>query len=978
MVSTGIPRWRQRGIFSIRAWWPLLLPWAAAAQSVPQLALHRPVVSAPAAHRAAQEQLTILALRVAFTLDSNLSTTGTGKFLEELDTLRCPVPAFLVDPTPHDAAYFYAQLEAVANYYDQVSRGQAGIDLEGSLVFPPEGQDPLVVGLMASYRPVVDDDSSDALLVRLYAESLRAAQEVGANVWDYDVVVVFHAGLGQDFNYPTLDPTPLDIPSANIDLAMIEAALGTRGIPLPPETALFETPGILLPEGQNHIFYDIVEDIFPGALNFCDLQTGLTGTFALLLGFVLGLPPLFDLDDGETGVGVFGLMDVGSNNGLGVVPAPPTAWTRLHMRWETAVELAGAQALPARHLVDGQVGRVTLSLDEHFLVENRSNWLPGLPGVDLDSLRFRNREPAGAGQGFIVPNYFDYLVDSAGLTVDTATGVITAVPNYDLGLPGSGLLIWHVDESRIPGDLQGLNNDPSSRAVALEEADGAVDIGFPTRAIFADPTLGWRWDLWYAGNPAWFEANPEPFRLAGNPRRLLALDRASRPSSHLNSGAESGIALIGIGPAAHTLEFSVLDETEVTRLPNGSRLLGFNGLDWIYVLEDSVYLGEHGLAEYGDSTHLMISEHDAPHGATHSSFWALDQISTNRYRALQFDERGDSTVVLADAGYVADGYFDDGILWLGLSVPAGEALPPGPDTSYIRTYRQSPDPLLIESYGYLYATDSRTLVLQVAGVDSDLVEHVDWPPTDIVSLGDVDGDGLDEIVAVDPLNSLNVVNARAELALDQPGPSADGFPVSGPFNGPALIANLTDDIRPELVVVLDGDIAVFSPAGQLLMRLGLHADPADLFLMHLSDGRVGLANGDRIHWFHPDDGEQNLQWVTAEGRHSRSRYSLNDGIVKADQPRVLDRALVYNYPNPVTDGRTTIRFYTGTAASATIRIYTVDGLSVIRADLDDLATNDYNEWEWVVGDRPAGLYYAVVEVHGSSRVSALVKIAVVR
>ncbi|MEE9162697.1 MAG: hypothetical protein V3U35_06965 [Candidatus Neomarinimicrobiota bacterium] len=639
-------------------------------------------MSARVAHRAAQEQLTILALRVAFTPDDNLSTTGTGQFLTGLDTLRCPAPAFLVDPTPHDAAYFQSQLKAVANYYDQVTRVQAGINLGGSLVFPPEGQDPLVVGPMASYRPVVDDDSSDALLVKLYAESLQAAQEAKANVWDYDVVVVFHAGLGQDFNYPTLDPTPLDIPSANIDLTMIEAALETRGIPLPPATALFEAPGILLPEGQNHIYYDIVEDIFPGALNFCDLQTGLTGTFALLMGFVLGLPPLFDLDDGETGVGVFGLMDVGSNNGQGVVPAPPTAWTRLHMRWETAVELAGAEALPARHLIDRQVGRVTLSLDEYFLVENRSNWLPGLPGVDVDSLRFRNREPAGDGEGFIIPNYFDYLVDSAGLTVDTATGVITAVPNYDLGLPGSGLLIWHVDESRIPGDLQGLNNDPNARAVALEEADGAVDIGFPSTAIFADPTQGWRWDLWYAGNPAWFEANPESFRLAGNPQRLLALDRESRPSSHLNSGAESGVALTGIGPAADTQEFSVVTETDVTRLPEGSRLLGFNGERWVYALRDSLWLDEHPFAEQYSDNILVVSGHDPVLGPASNTIWVVEQGASFSYVARRFNDNGDMTTPeLGDSLLHSKAYYDNGQLFLG--VQENLPLPEPPDATLV-------------------------------------------------------------------------------------------------------------------------------------------------------------------------------------------------------------------------------------------------------------------------------------------------------
>ena len=178
------------------------------------------------------------------------------------------------------------------------------------------------------------------------------------------------------------------------------------------------------------------------------------------------------------------------------------------------------------------------------------------------------------------------------------------------------------------------------------------------------------------------------------------------------------------------------------------------------------------------------------------------------------------------------------------------------------------------------------------------------------------------------------------------------------------------------MVVESGDIAIYSPEGRPLARLGLHADPSDLFLLHANSDSVGLANGDRIHWFKPK--EQNPQWVTPQGRHSRSRYSLNDGEHTVPQPAVLDKDRVYNYPNPVTNGRTTIRFYTGTASRATIRIYTVDGLPVAEKEISDLAVKDYNEWVWVVGDNPSGLYYAVVEVEGSEKATALVKIAVVR
>ena len=54
------------------------------------------------------------------------------------------------------------------------------------------------------------------------------------------------------------------------------------------------------------------------------------GTPFILLGAILGalgLPPLFDTNSGKPGVGVFALMDYGSNNGRGVIPAFPSPWT---------------------------------------------------------------------------------------------------------------------------------------------------------------------------------------------------------------------------------------------------------------------------------------------------------------------------------------------------------------------------------------------------------------------------------------------------------------------------------------------------------------------------------------------------------------------------------------------------------------------------------------------------------------------------
>ncbi|MEE9465847.1 MAG: T9SS type A sorting domain-containing protein, partial [Candidatus Neomarinimicrobiota bacterium] len=581
-----------------------------------------------------------------------------------------------------------------------------------------------------------------------------------------------------------------------------------------------------------------------------------------------------------------------------------------------------------------------LSRDEYLLLENRVNWVGDEEGVDLDSLLYRNRDEVGTDTSLLT--WFDFLVDSVGVDV-AGSGVITGLDNYDMGLPGSGLLIWHVDESRYTSDMAGINNLTEARAVSLLEADGAVDLGFPTTALFGSPDQGWRWDLWYAGNEAYFMVNTD--RKTDNPERLLALDAETYPALRLNRGAAPGVAISQIGPAGDTITFSVdMDAgdrmVEITQLPDSSRLLGYNGVTWIYGLRDSLWMGSQAIAalDYGD-TFIVISEHDAP-SQPDDGFWVLQLFETG-YVASRYRRDGTREYLVGDSVYVYSPNF-------------GEPFP---------FYDERKLTLWVNA-GLVSPNTSRVWYLA-------LPDTVELDPVEGVSIADIDGDGESDWLTASLQNQDGLLWAQSEE-----GTMLDGYPIDGDFQSVPLISNLMDDIRPEIVVVEDGAIAVYGPEGREKLRLGLRADPDDLFLMHTPDRRVGLANGDRIYWFEP--GEQNPQWVTAQGRHSRSRYSLNDGQVKISQPTTLDKARVYNYPNPVTGGRTKIRFYTGQATRATIRIFTVEGLPVSDVTLTDLATNDYNEWVWQVGDNPSGLYYAVVEVEGSDTESALVKIAVVR
>ena len=66
----------------------------------------------------------------------------------------------------------------------------------------------------------------------------------------FSVIVVFHAGIGQDFSLPFLDPTPEDVPSTYVDSDMILEHLGTSTLSVGNHEI---EHGIILPETQNHL-----------------------------------------------------------------------------------------------------------------------------------------------------------------------------------------------------------------------------------------------------------------------------------------------------------------------------------------------------------------------------------------------------------------------------------------------------------------------------------------------------------------------------------------------------------------------------------------------------------------------------------------------------------------------------------------------------------------------------------------------------
>jgi len=87
----------------------------------------------------------------------------------------------------------------------------------------------------------------------------------------------------------------------------------------------------------------------------------------------------------------------------------------------------------------------------------------------------------------------------------------------------------------------------------------------------------------------------------------------------------------------------------------------------------------------------------------------------------------------------------------------------------------------------------------------------------------------------------------------------------------------------------------------------------------------------------------------------------------------------YNWPNPVYDGKTFIRYFVKSNATVNIRIFDLAGDLVTTISNPPGVGGLDNEVEWNAADVQSGIYFARIEANGASGSGvAVVKIAVVK
>lgn len=199
------------------------------------------------------------------------------------------------------------------------------------------------------------------------------------------------------------------------------------------------------------------------------VHTTTIGVFCHELAHNLGLPDLYDTTFQSAGIGPFGLMGTGAwgqrDAYPGDGPVRPCAWSLLQLGWVQAQELIDGSYL-AR---PGEIYRTIRGCapQESFLLEVRT----------------------------------------------------------ETGLPGSGILIWHIDDS-IDG-----NDDPNHFQVDLEEADGMQELEL------SPEVQGSTEDFFFLGNQDEF-----------GPVTL--------PDSSSNDGQPTGIRIFAIGAPRAEMPFS--------------------------------------------------------------------------------------------------------------------------------------------------------------------------------------------------------------------------------------------------------------------------------------------------------------------------------------------------------------------------------------------------------------------------------------
>lgn len=965
------------------------------------------------------DSIKIVAILVDFQVDSDPLSTGNGKFDLSNKYFNPSLQRdTVIDAPPYDSAYFADHLLFVKNYFQKSSKGKLNVTYEiyGNVITLPK--------VMKEYSPQKNESN-----LKL-GEMFKDAWSIADNFIDFSVYdpsktafVLFHAGVGRDIDLSSIfgyDPTPYDIPSVYLGLKTLKDIYGQNYNGFVTQDGFTISNSMIIPSTELRML-----NLTSG--NFL-LQLGINGILVGSVGSYLGLPDLFNTKTGKTGIGRFGLMDGQSLFSFnGIFPPEPSAWEKVYLGWVQPVVISSGDSfyslktssVPVQQ--DSTIFKVLINSKEYFLIENRNR----NPYNNGQMVYTRNRAFKDSTlytkdvEGFI--NYDIYKVN----------GNVTDVSYLDWSLPGDisdtsnfrgGILIWHIDENVIESNFASntINNNIDHKGVDLEEAKGSQDIGVtfntPFGPITGDGTFV---DFWYNGKhyvPSSIYKNqftpssiPNSlsYTLSNNNINITDFDTISNVMKFRIKVGSSLISPVPgfpkyIGGNVNN-EFSQVipidinnDGKEELFVNNGTNIYAYNNNGSGLISPNGLFYNgygsfpvSYGFFGYNNDFRIIALQNNTANSGLGFFKIGSSVISDTSFVNLNYKVSAPPLVIDSSKIILGfnNGFVYEKLLNVNQIVPV-DTTPKDQINKFSRdksaNYRTSVNPKLNIISGNFISESSSDFVelfnnneLRLNG--NKIKIEYDASIKNII-VADVNKDGKQEIL---------FTSSSFIYAINSNGVLLDNFPVkleSDILSG-VSVADVNDDgIFDVLLSTKSGDLNCIGMNGKSISGFPVKAGPFNYStpsIFNYNDTlAIGLVAGDGYVYLFKTDKKykaSNILWKNYLKDKSFSNNNFRSISSSVTYTEKLPADRVYNWPNPVYDSRTFIRYFiNGNPSSVTIKILDISGELVTTLNGSVFPNND-NEVVWDVSKVQSGIYYGVVEaVIDGSKETKVIKIAVVK
>ena len=1010
------------------------------------------------------DTIKILVLRFNFQSETpdNPNTTGGGR-IDLSDPLANPTDSAIyynavghfVDPPPHNSNYFDAHLKALRKYYETVSEGKLTLSWD---IFPPSLDSAYTLPQQMSYYGRCSFDSVVIGLENYFVDCINVADAASPQIVfsNYQSIFLFHAGSDRqnDIGFPeTCNDLFTGFISFGDSVLVDNDSTSVRSALLLPEKASQDNRGTALNA--------VIAHEFGHQLGLVDLYS--TANFLSQLGdFEL-------MDNNGFGTGIDFGFDVGQI--FGAIPLFPSAWSRAHLGFVDVVDFrqdSDLKIVAAEVISSGiKVARVPISENEYYLLENRIVEADGKQtGLLADSLT----------------SVFQYPVDFQ----KNFSG------EYDFLMPGSGLLIYHVDEgvAGLDYDDDGLNNfddndlqwDPSRKFITLVEGDGVINFGGYYRAGFGSAGDMYRDDRNTSFTP---NTNPPSTDNSGNNTRvriteisrdtittvqgLIRMDSVIIANLEFDGKAagfpvRAGYPAFGLNPIADDID---KDGTPEFIFASGANLnvATMDGQNFLRQYTNCIAcptFQDTAFSSVSTGTVHLLPLYAHTFGDTITASPVVGEFpadDTNKFVAVGVKEsavRGRiMTYKLADIN--SDGIADsrptsipgqpialvfgkqlwalvsDGTIWRQSSFTgSADQVAEFPNDEYHGI-------ALLDTTLLLLAGDvNETNLYYINIFDTNVVRADTVPLGDYYTLGpvvaDMNLDGLPELVTF--TEDGNGLLLTIDTTVFPPVYTTLAQKSTGlNFTSNPVISDFDLDGYPDIII--GGTGAVYSFNFELTLKTDFPIEPSDKFTnddviaapisadieaggaaevifpsetgniysfgseasfgFPLSAGELGAgspvytadANTGKLGflgadgWFYLWDVARDTSknfWPMG-GQNPAGTYVFDQGTLTSPAPFTtsFDKERFFNYPNPVTTGSTTIRYYLGQdARSVTLKIFDLSGREVHTLSGGTSGQID-NIVIWNCADVTPGVYRCVIEVNYDGPIeTAFTDIAVIR